>query len=337
MNDLILIPTMNSTPFEELLHSENNSDEDVEIDNDELEALNDDNPFFDIDTEEVHNQEVEQPPQKVIIPRKFADFGPGPHKIQWYYKQNDAFDHYVQGKIIISADSKSDNSKKFCVLNHDEIEPLIFSTPTKFRNFYEMAVHSDSIEFPVKLYYDYDKKGVTYSDEKKQEILDRIINETSAVFKTHFDVEVQKEQFVVMDSTSEIKTSMHLVLCGYHFKNVQALFNLMSTHLKPLIDEFHPCLDLSVYQKNSHFRMLECCKFKEFETPFLKLISDHTFEDALITMIPEYSQLLHVPEQELQKPRKKRRTNYEMAIVDIIIDQLCKKYQDTTSAFCLQS
>ena len=26
-----------------------------------------------------------------------------------------------------------------------------------------------------------------------------------------------------------------------------------------------------------------------------------------------------------------------MAIVDIIIDQLCKKYQDTTSAFCLQS
>ena len=330
MNDLIVISNMDSTPSEELLHS-------VEIDDVELEALDDDNPFFDLDTEEVPEKEPEQTTQKVIIPRRFADYGPGSQKIQWYYKQDDAFENYVQGKIIISADTNSKNSKKFCVLNHDEIEPLIFSTPVKFRNFYEMAVHSDSIEFPVKLYYDYDMKGVKFSDEKKQEVLDRIINETSAVFKKHFDVELQKEQFVLMDSTSEIKTSMHLVLCGYHFKNVQALLNLMGTHLKPLIDEFHPCLDLSVYRKNSHFRMLECCKFKEYETPFLHLTSDYTFEDALITKIPEYSQLLHVPEQELQKPKKKRRTNYEMAIVDVIIDQLCKKYQDTTSTFCLQS
>ena len=46
MNDLIFIPNMDSTPYKELLHSENNSDEEVEIDDDELEALNDDNPFF---------------------------------------------------------------------------------------------------------------------------------------------------------------------------------------------------------------------------------------------------------------------------------------------------
>ena len=81
--------------------------------------------------------------------------------------------------------------------------------------------------------------------------MDRIINETSAVLKKHFDVELQKEQIAVMDSTSEIKTSMHLVLCGYHFKNVQALFNLISTHLKPLIDEFGTCLDMSVYRKTA--------------------------------------------------------------------------------------
>ena len=36
MNDLILIPPMNSTPFEELLHSETNTDEEVEIDDNEL-------------------------------------------------------------------------------------------------------------------------------------------------------------------------------------------------------------------------------------------------------------------------------------------------------------
>ena len=64
MNYLINIPNMNSTPFEELSHSENNSDEEVEIDDDELEALVDDNPFFALDTEEVHDQEVEETAQK---------------------------------------------------------------------------------------------------------------------------------------------------------------------------------------------------------------------------------------------------------------------------------
>ena len=54
MNDLIFIPNMNSTPelpFEELLHSEN-TDEEVQIDDDELEALVDDSSFFDLDNEE---------------------------------------------------------------------------------------------------------------------------------------------------------------------------------------------------------------------------------------------------------------------------------------------
>ena len=83
--------------------------------------------------------------------------------------------------------------------------------------------------------------------------------------------------------------------------------------------------------------MIECCKFKDFNTPFLRVMTEHTFEDALVTKIPEYSELLLVPEQTLQKPKKKRRTNFEIAIVDVIIDQLCNKYQDTTSVFCLES
>ena len=51
--------------------------------------------------------------------------------------------------------------------------------------------------------------------------------------------------------------------------------------------------------------MIECCKFKEFDTPFLCVMTEHTFEDALVTKIPEYSELLLVPEETLQKPKKK--------------------------------
>ena len=111
-------------------------------------------------------------------------------------------------------------------------------------------------------------------------------------------MELQSEHFVVLDSTSEIKTSIHVVLCGYHLRSVKALHNLMSTHLKPLVDEMATCIDIRFYSKNSNFRLMECCKFKNFEKPFLRLSTDHGFDDALITKIPEYSQLLHIPEQE---------------------------------------
>ena len=83
---------------------------------------------------------------------------------------------------IITCDTNSVGGKKFCVLSHDEIEALVFDTPAKFRNFYELAVNSDSIQFPIKLYYDYDKKGEIYSAEKKQQIFQRIRDKKPALF-----------------------------------------------------------------------------------------------------------------------------------------------------------
>ena len=38
----------------------------------------------------------------------------------------------------------------------DDIEALIQMTPKNLRNFYEMLVLSGSLEFAVKMYFDYD-------------------------------------------------------------------------------------------------------------------------------------------------------------------------------------
>ena len=70
---------------------------------------NDDNPFFNLDDD--IPEKVEEAPEPVKISRKCADFGPGPEKLKWYYRQQDAFDNYVQGKTIISADTNSASSK----------------------------------------------------------------------------------------------------------------------------------------------------------------------------------------------------------------------------------
>ena len=125
MNDLILIPNMNSPPFEELFHSENNTDVECGIDDGEMEALFDhDNPFVGKDMDEKKTPE-EGPAKPVQIKRRCNDYGPGPSKLQWYYYLKDALDNYAPGKTIISADTNSISSKKNCVLHHDEIEPLL--------------------------------------------------------------------------------------------------------------------------------------------------------------------------------------------------------------------
>ena len=103
---------MNSTPFEELLHSENNTDVECEIDGGEMEALFDnDNSFFGIDMDEKTPPE-EGPAKPMKIQRRCNDYGPGPSKLQWYYYLKDALDNYVAGKTIISADTNSISSKK---------------------------------------------------------------------------------------------------------------------------------------------------------------------------------------------------------------------------------
>ena len=54
----------------------------------------------------------------------------------------------------------------------------------------------------------------------------------------------------------------------------------------------------------------------------------NSFEDSSITYIQESSTFVDVPE-EIKEPKVPRRTNDEMAIMDIIVAQLDKKYFKT--------
>ena len=137
------------------------------------------------------------------------------------------------------------------------------------------------------------------------------------------------EQFVEMDSTSDVKTSLHVVLCGFHFANVSVVKRLTKTYLKTLFDDEK--LDYAPYGKNTNFRFAECCKFMA-KNAYLKILTDHTFEDAMITKIPEFSKLLHVPE-EVKMPKKPRRTNFEIGMINLISTLLSSKLNDNTSEY----
>ena len=79
--------------------------------------------------------------------------------------------------------------------------------------------------------------------------------------------------------------------------------------------------------------MLGRCKYGS--TAILELRTNHTFEKSLVTFIPENSVFIYVPEQDyMYKKAKVPRINQsESAILDMIIEQLRKQYQDTTSVF----
>ena len=277
---------------------------------------------------EVHEEKVDQcTSSQLVFPntRKFVDIGPGTQPIVWYYTQQEAFDNYVSGQRVITADTKmNQQNKKYCVLPIDKIEQLIQMTPKHCRNFYEMAVITGPLEFPVKLFYDFDLSGQNLSIEEKQEILKKIRNGTIATFEKHFNVSLSQKCFVEMDSSYANKTSLHAIVCGYHFKNIEVLKRLMKTYLKTVFD--YVKLDEGMYSKNRSFRMLGCCKYGR--TACLELMTDHCFNDSLITFIDDSSTLLHVSE-DIKVPKAPRRSNFEIQVLNLIIDMLAKKFNDT--------
>ena len=208
------------------------------------------------------NQEsVVQKTSVVCEKRKFVDIGPSEQPLVWRHSQQDAFDNYVEGQRVISVDTVfGKQNKRFTVIPIDDVEGLIAMTPKNLRNFYEMNVLSGLIEFPTKMYYDFDLQGQCLAEEERQDVLRKIRTETTSLFEKHFDVHLKQEDFVEMDSTSDIKTSLHVVINNYHFKNVQVLERLKNTWFKGIFDDL-PALDKGVYTKNRHFRLLGCCKY----------------------------------------------------------------------------
>ena len=147
-----------------------------------------------------------------------------------------------------------------------------------------------------------------------------------------------------MYSTSNIITSFHDVVSGYHFENVLVLGRLKDTCLKHLFDMFQGKgndsktaifegdLDKGVYSKNRFFR-IGCCKYGK--SAFLELKTKHSFKDTLCSHIDDKSVFIDVPETEIiKKTKAPRRTNFEIAILDNIVELLKNKYEDVTSVFC---
>ena len=310
--------------------------ENVQVDNNEHDVCHD-------VIEQVQSANVDSNTTTTIImnpKRKHDDCGPS-GTLVWFYKQDDAFETYSPGCRFLACDTVfGKQNKKYCKIELNQIEALIQYTPQLFRNFYEIFTIYGSIEFNTKLFFDYDNSGVIMSLEEKQCVLQKIRDDTTVVFHKYFNIDLTIENFVEMDSSTEYKTSFHVIVDGYHFKNVEVLKILMKTYLKDLFQFFNfadiknPILDNRVYSKNRVFRMLGCTKYGK--NAFLQLMTQHTFEQTLVTNITSESVFINVTEDimNIKVPKAPRRTNFEIEIVETIKQLLVSKVNDTTSEFC---
>ena len=144
MNDLILIPNMDSTPYDEVLHSENNSDEEVEIDDGELEALVDDSPFFDLDNEE---ELVEH--KRIKLDDEPLDF----FEPVWHERIKDLKSTVSGSQLIVAKDIDATFKKIFAIFNsHQHVFDYIDRIPKEERMLYEWILPHG----PAKLVFDID-------------------------------------------------------------------------------------------------------------------------------------------------------------------------------------
>ena len=152
---------------------------------------------------------------------------------------------------------------------------FIENTEQEKRNYYEMMVCNDNIKKQIKLSFDIDLKEFM-CDYKKRGFVQCIVSKVMDLINDTFSLNIKIDDFVIIDSSNNEKTSFHIILHNYHFENVLALRLLCDTLFVNLFNDY-PFLDKSIYNPNKLFRLPMCTKIGQQR--YLIITSNHTFNE----------------------------------------------------------
>ena len=103
---------------------------------------------------------------------------------------------------------------------------------------------------------------------------------------------VSKQDIVILDSSNDNKTSLHFVVNKIHFQNIGVLKFLRDGAFDDMFKGANH-LDPIVYRVGC-LRMPLCTKYGQDR--HLRIVSNHSFMEALVTYIPESSEMLDLKE-----------------------------------------
>ena len=203
-----------------------------------------------------------------------------------FEKTKKACNDKQSGAYLIARDVyENDGKKQFARIDDfPEFSSYIQTLPLEERCFYECIEENK----PVKWHLDFDCKTALPEDVKQINI-GMIIDNIVHAFEPY---EVTKDDIVILNSSSDTKTSFHFILNKIHFQNIKSLKFLKDNVFKSLFDTVD-FLDGVIYGVRC-FRMPMCTKYGKDR--HLNIVSNHSFLDALITYIPENSILLEMKE-----------------------------------------
>ena len=138
-------------------------------------------------------------------------------------------------------------------------------------------------------------------EENIEEYLDNLINtafcEIQYICETHFNVLIDKNDMVVMDSSTNEKISYHLIF-NIHFEHFNKLRLFVKTFF---IDENRLTeFDMECYKcAVRNFRMVGCTK--RGKNAFLKILSNNTDLDCMICHIPKSCKYIDITPRVIKK------------------------------------
>ena len=211
--------------------------------------------------------------------------------VQWFYKKKD-IPNFDNVKYIIAADYGFDGKKQYCICdNVKEIEHLIEDTKLEDRNYYEV-IRGDK---PQKIRFDIDAsikkdekdmKGLTplLIDDIKSMFLNILKEAIIHTFLIQYQIEFDKKDICIDDSSTKTKVSFHVMIQKYHVINAKEnklFYDQVIENIRR--DDFKSIIDKAIYSNFQCFRLRGCCKMKK--NNIKKPITNHSFSESLSSCV----------------------------------------------------
>lgn len=185
----------------------------------------------------------------------------------------------------------------FIVRDESTNRYFLFDSYVDFANQRERmttTLHEVSVGGKQKLKFDIDAKeaDILAAGLTRDEIMEPIMNSVAGWLATfaNIDVPTAMSKLVIADSSNETKLSRHIVIDGYYVPNneyAKAFYDWVVIHLEDEVTQF---IDHQVYKSAQSLRIAGCHKV-DAPTRIKKIISGHTIEQSLFTVIDGCSQL----------------------------------------------
>ena len=192
------------------------------------------------------------PGQFNVVHSDQVDNSEAVNSVRTFFRQSDAVAFAASEtseKFVFSFEVNLGGSRKYLVTNLDHFWSFYKNLPRSKRHYYEV-IQSDK---ESKLYFDCEF-DIRSNQQKDGHIMTRrLISVVNQRLLQDHGIRNSFQDVLVLESTSEIKFSVHLIFTQVYFQNNQVCGQFVKNLLRTLTEEEKKLLEISHHEQNSFF------------------------------------------------------------------------------------